>query len=137
MRPDLVQKKDGACPYRKQIRLKTIDYSEAKGPVYARALQGPLIKDEEFCLQADAHSKFKKHYDELLLADWYRTENENAVLTTYVMDIVSVRSVCSLFSNIDRMHDLRPAHAGRAQLPLGRERRATSCRLHGSFSRGK
>jgi hypothetical protein len=50
MRPDLV-KIHGPCPYKDQIKVKRVDYSESKGPVYARAMQGELMEDEEFCMQ--------------------------------------------------------------------------------------
>ena len=37
---------------------------EAKGPSYARFLQDSLIKNQEFCMQVDAHSDFIQNWFE-------------------------------------------------------------------------
>eukprot|EP00924_Labyrinthula_sp_SR-Ha-C_P014127 maker-scaffold_77-snap-gene-0.1-mRNA-1 protein AED:0.02 eAED:0.02 QI:8/1/1/1/1/1/2/568/462 len=66
------------------VRVLRLHSSEAKGPVYARGRQTELVKqDDEFCMQIDAHTIFKKNWDELMLNQWGATENEYAVLSTY------------------------------------------------------
>lgn len=66
-----------------KVRVVRLDKSEAKGPVYARGLQPKTLQDEDFCMQIDAHSIFKKSWDMLMLQQWGMTENEFAVLSTY------------------------------------------------------
>ncbi|ETV66304.1 hypothetical protein H257_17208 [Aphanomyces astaci] len=41
------------------------------------------IRDEEFCLQLDAHSQLLADWDTKLVKEWVRTDNEMAVLTAY------------------------------------------------------
>lgn len=74
----------GACPYRDQIRVDERVASESRGPTLARHYQQELVRDEEFCLQLDAHSIFTNNWDHFLLAEWERIGNEMAVLTTYL-----------------------------------------------------
>jgi len=58
--------------------------SEAAGPVYARAQQRQLVRDEDdFCLQIDAHTEFGRHWDMRMLAEWGAAANEYAILTAY------------------------------------------------------
>jgi hypothetical protein len=71
------------CPYKDQVEVETHSAAEARGCTTARVLQQKLIKDEEFCLQIDAHSYFINGWDEILVEEWLRTENEMAVLTVY------------------------------------------------------
>ncbi|RLN65825.1 hypothetical protein BBJ28_00012081 [Nothophytophthora sp. Chile5] len=80
--PDL-----GACPYRDHIRVDEHAASESRGPTLARHHQQKLIQQEEFCLQLDGHSIFTNLWDENLLAEWTRIDNEMAVLTTYIHHI--------------------------------------------------
>ncbi|GBG27229.1 Skp1-protein-hydroxyproline N-acetylglucosaminyltransferase [Hondaea fermentalgiana] len=66
-----------------QVRVLRLDASEAAGPVYARGLQPQLLQDEDYCMQIDAHTIFKKGWDRALLREWAATQNEFAVLSTY------------------------------------------------------
>ncbi|RLN91793.1 hypothetical protein BBJ28_00027004 [Nothophytophthora sp. Chile5] len=77
----------GVCPYRDHIRVDERSAYESRGPTLARHLQQKLIQNEEFCLQLDAHSIFTNGWDEYLLAEWTRIDNEMAVLTTYIHHI--------------------------------------------------
>ncbi|EQC42803.1 hypothetical protein SDRG_00524 [Saprolegnia diclina VS20] len=77
------------CKYRDQIRIDSRDAAASRGPTYARHFQQDLVRDEEFCLQLDAHSEFTTQWDTLLVQEWQRTENEMAVLTTYLHNIDS------------------------------------------------
>lgn len=73
------------CPYKDNIRVTRLLASEAKGPVYARALGNKLVdfSRDDFCMQIDAHTLVVDNWDVLLLEDWGRANNEFAVLTTY------------------------------------------------------
>ncbi|TMW67429.1 hypothetical protein Poli38472_011049 [Pythium oligandrum] len=74
----------GPCHYRDHIRIDERSADDSRGPTLARHYQQKLVKDEEFCLQLDGHSIFTNLWDENLLAEWKRIDNEMAVLTTYL-----------------------------------------------------
>ena len=67
-----------------------MNFLYARGPTLARHKQQKLLRSEEFCLQVDAHSLFDKGFDDKLVQMYARTQNENAVLTTYVQDIADM-----------------------------------------------
>jgi hypothetical protein len=46
-----------------------------------------MIANEEFCMQIDAHMDFVPHWDRKMMAMWAATENEYAVLSTYVAPV--------------------------------------------------
>ncbi|CAK9002413.1 [Skp1-protein]-hydroxyproline N-acetylglucosaminyltransferase (Glycosyltransferase GnT51) (Skp1-HyPro GlcNAc-transferase) (UDP-GlcNAc:Skp1-hydroxyproline GlcNAc-transferase) (Skp1 GlcNAc-Tase) (UDP-GlcNAc:hydroxyproline polypeptide GlcNAc-transferase) [Durusdinium trenchii] len=71
------------CAEFDRIRVKRMHSSEARGPVFARGHQVELLEDEDFCMQIDAHTVFKKGWDSLMLRQWAMTDNEFAVLSTY------------------------------------------------------
>ncbi|KAF0714071.1 Aste57867_4058 [Aphanomyces stellatus] len=75
---------DYVCKYRDQITIDARDSRKSDGPISVRAGMQKLIKNEEFCLTTDAHMQFLPHWDTELLIDWNRTQNEMAVLSTYV-----------------------------------------------------
>lgn len=49
--------------YKNNIRYKTLDYTEAKGPTYARYWCSKLYKNEDFYFQIDSHTLFEKDWD--------------------------------------------------------------------------
>ena len=75
-----------SCPFEKNIRMMRVDSKTAKGPTWGRAKASSLIKDEEFCMQTDAHMDFVPDWDVKMMAMWAATNNEYAVLSTYVAD---------------------------------------------------
>ena len=77
----------GPCRYKDHIRVDIRSASESRGPTLARHQQQKLIHQEEFCLQVDGHSIFTNLWDENLLAEWKRVDNEMAVLSTYLHHI--------------------------------------------------
>uniref|UniRef100_H3H424 Glycosyltransferase 2-like domain-containing protein n=1 Tax=Phytophthora ramorum TaxID=164328 RepID=H3H424_PHYRM len=77
----------GPCPYKDHVRVDIHSASESRGPTLARYQQQKLIQQEEFCLQLDGHSIFTNLWDENLLAEWKRVDNEMAVLSTYIHHI--------------------------------------------------
>jgi hypothetical protein len=54
--------------------------------IQGRALASKMIQDEEFCMQTDAHMDFVPDWETKLLQMWADTNNEYAVLSTYVAD---------------------------------------------------
>lgn len=49
--------------YINNIRVKSLDYTEAKGPTYARYYCADLWKGEQYFFQIDSHTTFVKHWD--------------------------------------------------------------------------
>lgn len=56
--------------YHNRIKQHKIDFSAARGPMYARSLCEQLHDDEELYLQIDSHMRFRPGYDHDLI-DWY------------------------------------------------------------------
>jgi hypothetical protein len=77
---------DWKCPFEKNIRMMKVDSSTAKGPTWGRAKASTLLRDEEFCMQTDAHMDFVPGWDTKMMQMWADTKNEYAVLSTYVAD---------------------------------------------------
>lgn len=69
------------CPRFDQIRHLAFHSKSAKGPLYARSMARKILGNEEFCMQVDAHSSFRKNWDQLAKNDWKSTNNEFAVLS--------------------------------------------------------
>jgi len=94
--------KDG---HDKQTQTIHVDSSKSKGPTDARSKLSAMIHYDyvhatdpdkvglhpvnvnDFCLQTDSHMDFSDDYDTGLIAMFHRTENDYAVLSTYVTDI--------------------------------------------------
>lgn len=74
------------CPYKSNIRIMKVDAANAKGPTWARALGSTMLNDEEFCMQTDSHMDFIPGWDVSMLKMWAATNNEYAILSTYVTD---------------------------------------------------
>eukprot|EP01036_Dinobryon_divergens_P029870 gene29870-39036_t len=75
------------CPHKANIQFIEFTHQEAKGPTYARYLQDSLIKNQEFCMQVDAHSDFIQNWDVEVASMWGSTNNEYAVLSTIPPDV--------------------------------------------------
>ncbi|CAB9512431.1 Glycosyltransferase (GlcNAc) [Seminavis robusta] len=69
------------CPRFNQIRQLAFHNRSAKGPLYARAMTRKILGNEEFCMQVDSHSSFRKDWDKLAKEDWKTTNNEFAVIS--------------------------------------------------------
>ncbi len=55
--------------------------------MYARYQQQSLMKNEEFCMQVDAHTDFVKDWDEEVTTMWASVDNEYAVLSSALPDV--------------------------------------------------
>lgn len=91
--------------YDKQVQTIHVDASKAKGPTDARSKLSAMIHYDfvhaadpdkvglhpvsanDFCVQTDSHMDFSDDYDMGLIDMFHRTENDYAVLSTYVTDI--------------------------------------------------
>lgn len=66
------------------MRVLTIPWQQARGPVWARFLiQRQLLRDEDYYLQIDSHTRMAAGWDEALLAMLSRCSSPKPVLTTY------------------------------------------------------
>ncbi|CAK4623630.1 hypothetical protein LEN26_020171 [Aphanomyces euteiches] len=74
---------DVDCKYKDQIQIHPMDAKDSKGPAVARALERAMIGDQEFCMSIDAHTQFVYDWDNLIVEEWKRTENEMAILSHY------------------------------------------------------
>jgi glycosyltransferase involved in cell wall biosynthesis len=68
------------------VQLREIRYrvEESQGGCWARAEALSLLRDEEYVLQIDAHMRFERGWDDLLIDTLQRCGAERAVLSTYV-----------------------------------------------------
>ena len=88
MKPDLIDPNNVDCPFKNNIIMRRIKSTDAKGPVFARALGSEMIPDNsEFCMQVDSHMDFYPAWDQEMLKMWSLTNNEYAVVSTYVNDL--------------------------------------------------
>lgn len=89
--------------YEHQVYTVSVDANKAKGPTDARSKLSQLIYHDyqqqqnallhpvaidDFCMQTDSHMDFSTDWDTKIIAMWHRAENDRAVLSTYVADIV-------------------------------------------------
>lgn len=87
--------------FRAQVEMVTIDSGLAKGPCDARSKLSALIEHDyrhrsdgkhrlepvdvrDYCMQTDSHMDFSDEFDNGLIAMFHRTQNDRAVLSTYV-----------------------------------------------------
>jgi len=92
--------------YESQVRSVRVDSGKSLGPTWARSKLSAMInwdyihrdepeeldfrrvEVEDFCMQIDSHMDFSDGYDQGLIQMFHRTQNDYAVLSTYVADIV-------------------------------------------------
>lgn len=65
------------------IRLKFINYRDAKGTCWARSVAQSLYGNETYSLQIDSHMRFVQDWDDKLISMWKSLNDENAILTAY------------------------------------------------------
>lgn len=84
---------DKPCPFKENIRLIETTHQLARGPNHARYLKQTLLnKQDEFCLNIDAHVDFVDQWDVELFSQWYNTHNEYAVLSSVLPDVSSMHN---------------------------------------------
>jgi len=86
-------------PYKKQVRIWTMDAKSAKGPTDPRSKlsaaitydyenpDAPLLQPvhtNEYCMQTDSHMDFNQDFDLGMIDMFHRARNDYAVLSTYV-----------------------------------------------------
>jgi Glycosyltransferase (GlcNAc) len=88
--------------YKNQVRIVPVNAEESKGPTWARSKLSAMVEWDfthpdnldfvpvhlqDFCMQIDSHMDFSDHFDTELIDMFHMTENDYAVLSTYVTDI--------------------------------------------------
>ena len=58
-----------------QFRIHKMHWNQAKGPTYARYFCTQLLKDEEYFLQIDCHSRFFDNWDSKIINELCKCEN--------------------------------------------------------------
>ena len=81
-----------------EIRVATIPAKEATGPATARQRVANLWQGEEIYVQIDAHSKFAKHWDEIVRKSWRERPVPKCIMTTYPVNAVGMKDD-KLFEN--------------------------------------
>jgi len=75
------------CLYRSSVEIYSLPAPSATGPVFARALGSALYNGESYAMQCDAHLEFVVDWDEDVIGQHSRVNNDYAVLTTYLSDV--------------------------------------------------
>jgi hypothetical protein len=75
------------CRYAHLIDVYQVPAFLMTGPVLARHLAHRMYRGEYFSLQVDAHVRFVQDWDEDIVLQWKSTNNEMAVLSTYLTGI--------------------------------------------------
>lgn len=91
--------------YKDQVRIVPVDSAQSLGPTWARSKLSAMVtwdyvhKEksneldfqpvymQDFCMQTDSHMDFSDNFDVELIEMFHKTENDYAVLSTYVTDI--------------------------------------------------
>lgn len=68
----------------KQVKQETVSYTISSGVCWARTwIINNLLKQEDYLLQIDSHSRFIKDWDEALLSQYYDLDDHRALLSVY------------------------------------------------------
>jgi len=68
----------------KKLKLTQLDYRMSRGVGFARRLMTDLWTDEQWALQIDAHTRFGKNWDTILIDQWHKCRDPKAILSTYL-----------------------------------------------------
>ena len=77
------------CHYRNYVDRYEMQPTISVGPVLARHINHRMYRGEYFVLQIDAHVQFVQNWDIQIIQQWYATNNEMAVISTYLTDITN------------------------------------------------
>lgn len=77
---------DPNLPWRQNVRVISMPYTEAKGPTYARYKCASLYKGETYFCQIDSHTTFAKDWDEAVIRDLKSCPSPKPIITFYPHD---------------------------------------------------
>lgn len=72
---------------KENFRIIKMNWKEAKGPTYARFLCSTLIKDEDYFMQIDCHSRFYKNWDNDIIKCYQKIDDNKKILTMFPIPI--------------------------------------------------
>lgn len=75
------------CKYKDRVDVHFVPAHLSIGPVFARHLGHRLYRGEYYSTQSDAHVTFTTNWDADIISQMEATNNEMAVLTTYLTDV--------------------------------------------------
>lgn len=83
-----IQEEDARCfevpaPRPENVRISHHDAREARGACWARSITQTLWQGEEYTLQIDSHMRFRKGWDEEMLAMLAQCDSPKPIITTY------------------------------------------------------
>ena len=77
----------GLCKYKNQIDVFQMDARLSVGPVFARHIGYRMYRGEYYATQSDAHVSYTQNWDADIIDQFHQSQNEMAVLTTYLTDV--------------------------------------------------
>ena len=78
-----------------QFRIHKMHWNQARGPTYARYFCTQLLKDEEYFLQIDCHTRFFDKWDTLAKNCLKECNDEKAILTAFPIGIKNMSKALS------------------------------------------
>lgn len=69
-----------------QVKVITVEHTDAKGPTHARELIRQMYDDELFVLQIDSHTRFAHNWDEVAIQELVECPSDKPVLSTFPGD---------------------------------------------------
>jgi [Skp1-protein]-hydroxyproline N-acetylglucosaminyltransferase len=82
------QEQDAHCfeephPYPDQVRVINLDWTEARGPCFARFHSQRLFRGEDYYLSIDSHTRFTKDWDDRLIKLLKKCPSPKPIITGY------------------------------------------------------
>jgi hypothetical protein len=76
------------CQRKDQVDVYEMEAHLAVGPMFARHISNRMYRGEYYATQSDAHVTYTQDWDVSIIEQHEATENEMAVLTTYLSDVI-------------------------------------------------
>lgn len=107
------------------VRVDTIHFEEARGPIYARYRCEQLLEDEDYYLQIDCHSRFFEAWDETLIEEFKKCQqlSQQVAISHYPVNISNMDKPESLatIGQVNRFRQIDEnaikSHGGLVLLP--------------------
>lgn len=86
----------------KQFKIKRINWSEARGPTYARGIIFDMFSDEDYFFQIDCHTRFYEDWDEKIIKCFSDCKkiNNKAIISHYPVNINDMEKNDDIIVNI-------------------------------------
>ena len=73
----------------RNVRIVTLDHTQAKGPTYARYVCASLFNGQDYFVQIDSHTRFIQGWDDMMVDMIGRCPTQPCVITHYAPDAAS------------------------------------------------